>query len=198
MKSLKGTKTAENLLKAFAGEGQARNRYTYYAAIAEKEGYKQISNIFLETADHEKEHAKRFFQYLVDGFKDELPTHVTITEASYPVAMGTTLENLKAAAAGEYEEWHDLYAHFADVAEQEGFPEVAHTFRMVCVSEKMHEARYKKLAENIEKGIVFVRDGKVYWKCINCGYIHEGTEPPQKCPSCGYPKGYFELFVENY
>jgi len=198
MKSLKGTKTAENLLKAFAGEGQARNRYTYYASVADKEGYKQIRNIFLETADHEKEHAKRFFKYLEEGFGDELPAMVTITEASYPVAMGNTLDNLKAAAAGEHEEWHDLYAKFAETAEEEGFPEIAHTFRMVSVSEKMHEQRYLKLAENIETGKVFKRDGKVLWKCGNCGYIHEGPEPPEKCPACAHPKAYFELFVEAY
>jgi len=198
MKSLKGTKTAENLLKAFAGEGQARNRYTYYASVADKEGYKQIKNIFLETADHEKEHAKRFFNYLVEGLADELPAMVTITEASYPVAKGTTLDNLKAAAEGEHEEWHDLYPLFADVAEQEGFPEVAATFRMICVSEKMHEERYKKLAENVENQKVFKKDGKVYWKCGNCGYIHEGTEAPEKCPACAHPKAYFELFVEAY
>jgi len=198
MKSLKGTKTAENLLKAFAGEGQARNRYTYYASVADKEGYKQIRNIFLETADHEKEHAKRFFKYLVEGLGDELPAMVTISEASYPVAMGNTLDNLKAAAAGEHEEWHDLYVKFADMADEEGFPEIANTFRRVCVSEKMHEERFLKLAENIEKDKVFKREGKVLWKCSNCGYIHEGTEAPEKCPACAHPKAFFELFVEAY
>lgn len=198
MKSLKGTRTAENLMRAFAGEGQARNRYTYYASIADKEGYMQISKIFLETADQEKEHAKRFFQHLVDGFAGELPASVTIDGAGYPVAMGTTLENLRAAAAGEYEEWHDLYPTFADIADEEGFPEVARTFRNVCVSEKMHEQRYKKLAENVETGKVFKREEKVVWKCSNCGYIYEGTQPPEKCPACTYPKSYFELFVEAY
>ena len=133
------------MLKAFAGEAQARNRYTYYASVADKEGYKQIRNIFLETADHEKEHGKRFFQYLVDGFADELPAMVTITEATYPVAKGSTLDNLKAAAAGEHEEWHDMYPAFADIAEEEGFPEVAATFRKVCVSEQMHEEDIRNL-----------------------------------------------------
>lgn len=198
MKSLKGTKTAENLLKAFAGESQARNRYTYFASVADKEGYKQIKNIFLETADHEKEHAKRFYNYLVEGFANELPAAVTITEACYPVAKGNTLDNLKAAAAGEHEEWHDLYPMFADIAEQEGFPEVAATFRMICRSEKMHEERYNKLAANVENQKVFKKDGKVYWKCGNCGYIHEGEEAPEKCPACAHPKAYFELFVEAY
>ena len=198
MKSLKGTRTAENLLKAFAGEAQARNRYTYYASVADKEGYKQIRNIFLETADHEKEHGKRFFQYLVDGFADELPAMVTITEATYPVAKGSTLDNLKAAAAGEHEEWHDMYPAFADIAEEEGFPEVAATFRKVGVSEQMHEERYKKLAENIESGKVFKREEEVLWKCGNCGYIHKGTEAPEKGPACAHPKAHFELFVEAY
>lgn len=197
MKSLKGTKTAENLLKAFAGESQARNRYTFYASVADKEGYKQIRNIFNETADHEKEHGKRFYKHLLAGLADELPAKIMIT-ADYPVAQGNTLDNLKAAAAGEHEEWSDLYPVFADIADEEGFPEIARTFRMVCVSEKMHEERYKKLAVNIENGKVFVKDGKVMWKCSNCGYIHEGTEAPEKCPACAHPKAYFELFVEAY
>lgn len=198
MKSLKGTRTAENLLKAFAGESQARNRYTFYASVADKEGYKQIRNIFLETADHEKEHGKRFYKYLLAGLEDDLPATVTIKEADYPVAQGSTLDNLKAAAAGEHEEWHDMYPLFADIAEEEGFPEIAHTFRMVCVSEQMHEERYKKLAENIENGKVFKREEKVVWKCGNCGYIHEGDEAPEKCPACIHPKAHFELFVEAY
>ena len=151
MKSLKGTRTAENLLKAFAGEGQARNRYTYYASIADKEGYKQIRNIFLETADHEKEHAKRFWKLLLAGFDGELPVEVEITNASYPVDQGDTLTNLKAAARGENDEWSHLYPQFADIAEEEGFPEVAAAFRAIVVSEKGHEERFLKLAENIEK-----------------------------------------------
>lgn len=197
MKSLEGTKTAVNLLKAFAGESQARNRYTFYASVADKEGYKQIRNIFYETADHEKEHGKRFYKYLLEGLADELPTTIEIT-ADFPIAQGNTLENLKAAAAGENEEWSDLYPSFADVADEEGFPEIAATFRSVCVSEKMHEERYKKLAENIENGLVFKKDGKVTWKCGNCGYIHEGDEAPEVCPACVHAQAHFELFVEAY
>jgi len=197
MKSLKGTKTAENLLKAFAGESQARNRYTFYASIADKEGYKQIKNLFIETADNEKEHAKRFFNLLVEGFEGDLPAKIEIT-ADYPVAKGNTLDNLKAAADGENEEWDKLYPHFAEVAKEEGFPEVAAAFRMIATVEKRHEIRFNKLAANIENGTVFKKDGKVYWKCSNCGYIHEGPEAPQKCPSCLHDQGYFELFVENY
>ncbi|HHT35868.1 MAG: rubrerythrin [Candidatus Wallacebacter cryptica] len=197
MKSLKGTRTAENLLKAFAGEGQARNRYTYYASIADKEGYKQIRNVFLETADHEKEHAKRFWKLLLAGFEGDLPVEVEIN-ASYPVAQGDTLTNLKAAAEGENDEWSHLYPHFADVAEEEGFLEVAGAFRAIVVSEKGHEERFLKLAENIEKDRVFKRDGKVMWKCGNCGYLHEGPEAPKTCPACIHPQAHFELFTEPY
>lgn len=197
MKSLKGTKTAENLLKAFAGESQARTRYTFYASVADKEGYKQIRNIFIETADNEKEHAKRFYKLLLEGLKDELPAMVEIT-AGYPVAQGTTLDNLKAAASGENEEWSDLYPEFAKVADEEGFPEVATAFKMIATVEKRHEARYTKLAENIENGKVFLKDGKVFWKCGNCGYIHEGTEAVDKCPACLHPQAHFEVFVETY
>lgn len=198
MKSLKGTKTAENLLKAFAGEGQARNRYTYYASIADKEGYKQIRNIFIETADNEKEHAKRFWKFLLAGFGDELPTHVEITNASYPVAQGTTLDNLKAAAAGENEEWEHMYPEFARVAEEEGFPEIAAVFKYIIEAERRHEIRFLKLAENIENGKVFKKDQPVLWKCTNCGYIHEGPEAPTTCPACAYPQGFFEVFKETY
>lgn len=197
MKSMKGTKTAENLLKAFAGESQARNRYTFYASVADKEGYKQIRNIFTETADNEKEHAKRFYKLLLDGLQSELPTAVEIN-AAYPVAQGTTLENLKAAAMGENEEWTKLYPTFAKVAEEEGFPEAAAAFKMISEVEKRHEARYIKLAENISDGKVFIKDGKVFWKCNNCGYIHEGISAPEICPACLHPKAYFELFVETY
>ncbi|NLM68377.1 MAG: rubrerythrin family protein [Firmicutes bacterium] len=198
MKSLKGTRTAENLLKAFAGEGQARNRYTYYASIADKEGYKQIRNIFLETADHEKEHAKRFWKLLLAGFDGELPVEVEITNASYPVDQGDTLTNLKAAARGENDEWSHLYPQFADIAEEEGFPEVAAAFRAIVVSEKGHEERFLKLAENIEKEQVFKRGDKVLWKCGNCGYLHEGPEAPKTCPACIHPQAHFELFTEPY
>lgn len=197
MKSLKGTRTAENLLKAFAGESQARNRYTFYSSVADKEGYKQIKNIFLETADNEKEHAKRFFKFLLEGFKGELPTTVKIT-ADYPVAQGTTLENLKAAAAGENEEWADLYPAFADVADEEGFPEIVVAFRMIASVEKHHEERYKKLADNVANNAVFKKEQKVVWKCGNCGYIHEGSEAPDKCPACAHPQAYFELNTQPY
>lgn len=197
MKNLKGTKTAENLLKAFAGESQARTCYTFYASVADKEGFKQIKNIFTETADNEKEHAKRFYKLLLAGFEGELPAMVEIN-ATYPVALGTTLENLKAAAGGENEEWTELYPAFAKVAEEEGFPEVAGAFRMIATVEKRHEARYTKLAENIVKGEVFKKDEKLLWKCGNCGYIHEGPGAPEKCPACLHPQAYFEVFVETY
>ncbi|OPL15477.1 MAG: rubrerythrin [delta proteobacterium MLS_D] len=197
MKKLQGTKTAENLLKAFAGESQARNRYTYYASVADKEGYKQIKNIFIETADNEKEHAKRFYKFLLAGFEGELPATIEIT-SPYPVAQGSTLENLQAAAAGEYEEWAELYPAFAEVAREEGFPEIAVVFTMISKAEKRHETRYKKLARNIETGRTFKRDEPVLWKCGNCGYIHEGTEAPLECPACVHPQAYFELFAETY
>lgn len=197
MKSLKGTKTAENLLKAFAGESQARNRYTYYASAADKEGYKQMKNIFIETADNEKEHAKRFYKFLLEGFAGELPATIEIT-ADFPVAQGTTLENLKAAAAGEYEEWSDLYPAFAKVAEEEGFPQVAATFKMIALAEKRHETRFKKLADNIENKKVFKKDQATQWKCGNCGYIHEGPEAPELCPACLHAQEHFEVFVETY
>jgi rubrerythrin len=197
MKSLKGTKTAENLLKAFAGESQARNRYTYYASVADKEGYKQIKNIFIETADNEKEHAKRFYKFLLQGLKDELPATIELN-ATYPVAQGNTLDNLKAAASGENEEWTMLYPEFAKIAEEEGFPEIAVAFKMIALSEERHEIRYNKLAENIASGKVFEKDGKVYWKCTNCGYIHEGKSAPVECPACVHPQSFFEVFVETY
>lgn len=197
MKSLKGTKTAENLLKAFAGESQARNRYTYYASVADKEGYKQIKNIFIETADNEKEHAKRFYKFLLEGFQGELPAVVEIT-AAFPIAQGTTLENLKAAAGGENEEWSELYPNFAEVAEEEGFSEIATAFKMIASAEKRHETRYNKLAENIQNGMVFKKSEKILWKCTNCGYIHEGPCAPEQCPACIHPQAYFEIFVETY
>ncbi len=196
MKNLQGTKTAENLLKSFAGESQARNRYTYYASVADKEGYKQIKNIFIETADNEKEHAKRFYKFLLQGL-DELPAMIEIS-ASFPVAQGTTLENLKAAAGGEYEEWADLYPEFAKIADEEGFPEVAEAFRSIASAEKRHEARYNKLADNIEQDKVFTKDSKTLWKCGNCGYVHEGAGAPSECPACFHPQAHFEVFVETY
>lgn len=197
MKSLKGTRTAQNLLTAFAGESQARNRYTFYASTADKEGYKQIRNIFLETADNEKEHGKRFYKFLLAGLGDELPAHIEIN-ASFPVAQGTTVENLEAAASGEYEEWAEMYPEFADIADEEGFPEIAEAFRRIADAEKNHEIRFKKLAENIKNGTVFKRDQPVRWKCGNCGYIHEGTEAPEECPACVHARAHFELFVETY
>ena len=194
MKDLKGSKTAENLMKAFAGESQARTRYTYYSSIAKKEGFVQISNIFAETAENEKEHAKRFFKFLVACLNEET---VSIN-AAYPVAMGDTKLNLLAAAAGENEEWSELYPQFADVADAEGYPEVAAVFRKISEVEKRHEARYRKLAANIEAGLVFKRPETHAWKCNNCGYIHTGPNSPEMCPACAHPKDHFEIFVENY
>ncbi|EEG76805.1 rubrerythrin [Dethiobacter alkaliphilus] len=196
MKSLVGTKTASNLLKSFAGESQARSRYTYYASVADKEGYKQIRNIFIETAENELAHAKRFYKYLLAGL-GELPSTVQIT-AEYPVAQGTTLENLQAAADGENEEWADLYPEFARVAEEEGFAEIATTFRMIASAEKRHETRFAKLAANIENDQVFKKAADTQWKCGNCGYIHEGQEAPQECPACIHPQSFFEIFAETY
>ncbi len=195
MKSLKGTKTAENLMKAFAGESQARTRYTYYASQARKEGYVQIANIFLETAENEKEHAKRFFKFLN---KDLCGEAVEINEASYPVALGDTKVNLKAAAEGENEEWTELYPKFADIAEEEGFPEIAYVFREIAEVEERHEIRYRKLLANIENNKVFEKDEEVEWKCNNCGYIHKGKSAPEKCPACAHPIDHFEVFVETY
>ncbi|MGI6124354.1 MAG: rubrerythrin [Acetivibrionales bacterium] len=197
MKSLKGTETAVNLMKSFAGESQARNRYNFYASVADKEGYKQIRNIFSETADNEKEHAKRFFKFLLAGFDGELPQNIEI-QAGFPVAQGTTLDNLKAAAHGENEEWSILYPQFADIADKEGFPEIAQVYRSIASAEEKHEIRFNKLAKNIEDGTVFKKDGKVFWKCGNCGYIHEGEEAPDLCPACAHAQAHFELFVETY
>lgn len=197
MKSLKGSKTCENLLKAFAGESQARNRYTFYASTARKEGYRQIEAIFLETADNEREHAKIFYKHLLNGLAYELPTDVEIN-ASYPVAQGDTVANLKAAAAGENEEWTVLYKGFAETAMDEGFPEVASSFKSIALVEEKHEARYLKLARNIEEGKVFEKEGKVQWKCRNCGYIYEGEKAPKECPACKHAIDHFEIFLETY
>lgn len=194
MKSLKGTKTAENLMKAFAGESQARNRYTYYASTAKKEGYVQIANLFLETADNEKEHAKRFFKFLNESLNGEM---VQIN-ADYPVGLGDTKANLLSAANGELEEWSDLYKNFAETADEEGFPAVGVVFRKIGEVEKHHEARYRKLLSNIETDTVFKKEETVKWKCDNCGYVHEGEGAPDLCPACAHPKDYFELFVETY
>lgn len=194
MKSLKGTKTAENLMKAFAGESQARTRYTYYASAAKKEGYVQISNLFMETAENEKEHAKRFFKFLNESLNGEM---VEIN-AGYPVGLGDTKANLLSAANGENEEWTDLYPEFANVAEAEGFQAVATAFRKIAEVEKHHEARYRKLLSNLENDTAFKKDKAVLWKCNNCGYIYEGTNAPEVCPACQHPQGYFEVFVETY
>lgn len=195
--SLKGTKTLANLLKAFAGESQARGRYMMFASVAAKEGLKQIEALFQETAENEFQHAKRFYQLMVEGLEGETPAMVEIN-AAYPVVLGSTLDNLKAAAAGENEEWTKLYPEFAVVAEEEGFTEIANAFRLIAKAETAHERRYRKLVENLENGTVFKRDGKYFWKCRNCGYIHEGTSAPKVCPACQHPQAYFELFVENY
>jgi rubrerythrin len=191
MKSLKGTQTEKNLLAAFAGESQARNRYTYFASEAKKAGYEQIAAIFLETAENEKEHAKVYFKHLQGGM-------VEIT-AMYPAGViGTTEQNLKEAADGEKLEWGTLYPEFGNVAEKEGFPEVALSFRNIAKVESYHERRYRKLLENLNKGQAFKRDKPVKWICRNCGYVHEGKEPPAKCPACQHPQSYYELFTENY
>ena len=190
-KSIKGTRTEQNLLKSFAGESQARGRYTYFASVAKKEGYEQIAAIFLETAEQEKEHAKRFFKFLEGGM-------VEIT-ASYPSGViGTTLENLKAAAAGENEEWTLDYPKFADIADEEGFPAIAKMYREIAVAEKGHEERYRALAKNIEEGKVFKKDTEVVWQCRNCGYLYVGTEAPETCPACLHPQAYFEVKKTNY
>lgn len=191
MNNLKGTKTEQNLITAFAGESQARNRYTYFAGQARKEGYVQIAGIFEETANQEKEHAKRFFKFLQGG-------DVEVVAAFPAGVVGTTLENLKTAAAGENHEHMEMYPGFAKIAEEEGFAEVAAAFRNVAVAEKQHEKRYVDLAENIEKKRVFKRDSKVVWRCLNCGFIYEGEEAPQTCPACVHPQSYFELLGENW
>ena len=191
MKSIKGTMTEQNLLKAFAGESQARNRYTFFASVAKKEGYEQIAGVFMETAEQEKEHAKRFFKYLEGG-------PLTIT-ASYPAGIiGTTTENLLAAAEGEHEEWDVLSAEFGDVAEKEGFPEIANTFRQIAKVEAEHEKRYLKLLSRITDGNFFVRDNVIWWQCRNCGYVIKAKEAPLKCPACAHPQSYFEPKKENY
>lgn len=190
-KSLKGTETEKNLLKAFAGESQARNRYTMFASQARQEGFRQIEAIFMETAEQEYEHAKRFFKFLEGGM-------VEIT-ASYPAGIiGTTLENLKAAADGENEEWAELYPEFAKIAEEEGFKEVAQAFKLIAKVEQAHEKRYRTLYNNLEEGKVFKRDEKVVWKCRNCGFLHEGTVAPKLCPACQHAQSYFEIEVTNY
>ncbi len=192
---LKGSKTAENLMKSFAGESQARMRYTYYASAARKEGFRQIEAIFQETAENEKEHAKLFMKELIKhGINDE----AIEIQAGYPVCYSDTLKNLECAAKGENEEWSDLYPSFAKTAEEEGFTEIARIFRNVALVEKRHETRYKKLADNVRNHTVFKKDGKVFWKCRNCGHIIESIEAPETCPVCDHPQEHFELWAENY
>ena len=187
----KGTKTEQNLLTAFAGESQARNRYTYFASAAKKEGYEQIAALFLETADNEKEHAKRFFKFLEGGMAE--------FTASFPAGRnGMTVENLKAAAEGEHEEWMNLYPAFAKVALQEGFGEVASAFDYISQVEIRHENRYLNLLENVKQGMVFIKDQTTTWKCRNCGFHHEGVSAPEQCPACLHPRSFFELYAEKY
>jgi rubrerythrin len=189
--TIKGTRTEQNLLKAFAGESQARNRYTFFASKARKEGFEQIAAIFEETAGNEKEHAQVFFDYLEGG-----PTEIT---ATYPAGKtSVTADNLLAAAEGEKEEWGTLYPGFAALADEEGFPEVATSFREIAEVEEQHELRYRKLLANVEGGRVFKRDSAVKWHCRNCGYIHEGAEAPDECPACKHAQSYYELWVEAY
>lgn len=190
-KSIKGTKTEANLMKAFAGESQARNRYTYFAGAARKEGFQQIANIFQETADNEKEHARVFFSHLEGG-------GLEIT-AMYPSgAVSDTKKNLEAAAAGELEEWTNVYPAFGKTAKEEGLPEVARSFDQIAKAEKFHEERYRRLLDNVAKGEVFKKKTTVRWHCINCGYIFEGPEPPRECPACAHPRSFYELLAENY
>ena len=190
-KSLKGTQTEQNLLKSFAGESQARNRYEFFASVAKKEGYEQIAAIFMETSNQEKEHAKRFFKFLEGGMSE-------IT-ASYPAGIiGTTMENLKAAAEGEHEEWEELYPHFAEVAKEEGFIDVATAFKMIAKVEAEHERRYLKLLQNVSEDKVFMKDGKVWWKCLNCGYVYESVKAMENCPACLHPRAYMQMREENY
>ncbi len=191
MKSPKGTRTERNLLTAFAGESQARNRYTYFASQAKKEGYEQIAAIFLETAENEKEHAKRLFKFLEGG-------EVEIAAAFPAGIIGDTKENLRAAAAGENHEHTKMYPEFAMLAEEEGFSDMAVVFRAIAVAEKQHEKRFLALLENVEKGRVFKREHVVRWKCGNCGYIHQDTEAPEMCPACAHPKAHFGLLGENW
>jgi rubrerythrin len=188
---LKGTKTEQNLLKAFAGESQARNRYEFFASVAKKEGYEQIAAIFMETSLQEKEHAKRFFKFLEGGM-----TGIT---ATYPAGIiGNTKENLKASSEGENEEWTDVYPEFSETAKEEGFPEIASAFRMISKVEAEHERRFMKLLQNISEDRVFIKSGKVWWKCINCGYVYESEKALENCPACLHPKAFMQLREENY
>jgi len=198
MGKLNGTKTLVNLMASFVGESQARNRYTFFASIAKKEGFQQISDIFLETAGNEKEHGEVFYKYIANN-EYVLGEAVDINvNANFPVALGDTKNNLLHAASGENDEWHNLYPKFAEIAKKEGFPEIADNWLEICMAEKAHETRYLKLAANIELGRVFKRFSDVKWKCGNCGYIHTGAEAPELCPACKHAQAYFELFEETY
>ncbi len=191
MASLKGTRTEKNLLTAFAGESQARNRYTYFASAAKKEGFVQISDIFTETANQEKEHAKRLFKFLEGG-------EVEVTAAFPAGVIGTTLENLKEAAAGEQHEWKIMYPDFSVIARQEGFDTIADVFESIAVAEKQHEKRYVALADNVQNNKVFKKEAKTKWRCRNCGYVHEGEEAVDVCPACDHSQAHFELLAENW
>jgi rubrerythrin len=191
MKSIKGTQTEKNILTAFAGESQARNRYSFFASVARKAGFEQISGIFLETADNEKEHAKRFFKFLEGGDVE--------IQASYPAGIiGDTATNLEQAADGERLEWTTIYKDFEGTARKEGFEEIATIFKEIAEVEEKHEKRYRKLLKNVKESKVFKKDTVVKWKCRNCGYVHEGNEAPKVCPACAHPQSYYELFIENY
>ena len=188
---LKGSETEKNLLKSFAGESQARNRYTYFASVAKKEGFEQIAEIFQETANNEKEHAKIFFKYLEGG---DLEIQATYSAGK----IGTTTENLLAASDGEKAEWGTIYPEFEKIAREEGFEDIANSFKEIAEVEEHHEARYRKLLKNISDDKVFKKDASVKWKCRNCGYVHEGADAPDECPACKHPKSYYEVWVENY
>lgn len=191
MKSLKGTRTEKNILTAFAGESQARNRYTYYASVAKKEGYEQISRVFSETADQEKEHAKRLFKFLEGGMVD--------IQASFPAGViGTTSENLAEAAGGENHEWQEMYPDFAKIAREEGFTAIASVFEAIAVAEKQHAKRFEGLKKNVDESSMFKKERSLVWRCINCGYISESLEAPKACPACAHPQAYFEPLYENW
>lgn len=190
MKNLKGTKTELNLANAFAGESQARNRYTYFASVAKKEGYEQISALFIETANNEKEHAELFYKHIGDGHFD--------VKSNYPFLLGSTAENLKFSADGEHEEWSKLYFEASIIAKEEGFDEISDTFKQVLEAEKHHELRFRTLLKNVEESLVFKRPTQVLWICRNCGRIIKSTQAPEQCPTCKHPKSYFELLCDNF
>ncbi len=197
MKRLEGTETAIALMRAFAGESQARNRYYFAASTADKEGYKQIKDIFITTAENERAHAKVFYNLIVEGFQGKLPVNINIS-AGYPVSSGSTADNLIAGVHGEHAEWSEAYPAFAKIAEREDFPEVATAFKLISTVEKHHEERFQKLYDNVRNSLVFHKDQKVQWICSNCGYIHEGTDAPTICPACKHPQSYFEIFTEAF